>query len=109
MLGVSRFVTRREAEPSPESPEALFSTLQPTDRDVRHLWAHQADLLRDYHKSSASDIALELPTGAGKTLVGLLIAEFRRRANGSRTAYLSRRSSLPSRSPLMRRATASTR
>jgi hypothetical protein len=34
------------------------------------------------------DLALELPTGTGKTLVGLLIGEFRRRARNERVAFL---------------------
>jgi replicative superfamily II helicase len=33
-------------------------------------------------------VAIELPTGAGKTLVGLLIAEFRRQTFNERVAYL---------------------
>jgi hypothetical protein len=35
-----------------------------------------------------SDVALQLPTGSGKTLVGLLIAEWRRRKNGEKIVYL---------------------
>jgi hypothetical protein len=35
-----------------------------------------------------ADVALELPTGSGKTLVGLLIAEYRRRKQGLRSAFL---------------------
>jgi len=31
-----------------------------------------------------TDVALQLPTGSGKTLVGLLIAEWRRRKYGER-------------------------
>ena len=34
------------------------------------------------------DVALQLPTGSGKTLVGLLIAEWRRRRNQERVVYL---------------------
>ena len=34
------------------------------------------------------DIALQLPTGSGKTLVGLLMAEWRRRRYGERVVYL---------------------
>jgi hypothetical protein len=85
---VPRFVTRRDVAPPVESPEALFRELRPRDGIVRHLWAHQADLLRSYHALQATDVAVELPTGAGKTLVGLLLAEYRRRAHGDRVAYL---------------------
>lgn len=71
-------------------PEALFHDLKARSPEIKHLWSQQADLLRSYHKSylRANDIALELPTGAGKTLVGLLIAESRRRNFNERVAYL---------------------
>ena len=47
-------------------------------------------MLRAYYQThrTSQDIAIELPTGAGKTLVGLLIAEWRRQAFGERVAYL---------------------
>lgn len=83
-----RFRTRAEAEPRIESPESLFRELRPRDGAVRHLWAHQADLLRSYRDLDTTDVAVELPTGAGKTLVGLLLAEYRRRAHSERVAYL---------------------
>jgi hypothetical protein len=78
------------AEEAPESPEALFRELRPRDRRVRDLYLRQGDVLRAYHelKPQPRDVALELPTGAGKTLVGLLIAEYRRRALGHRVAFL---------------------
>ncbi len=40
----------------------------------------QADIWREYQKSAldAKDVALQLPTGGGKTLVGVAIAEWRR-------------------------------
>jgi Helicase C-terminal domain len=82
-----RFVTRAERPTIPDSPEALFRSLRPTDSLVRHLWAHQADLLREL-PAGVADVALELPTGGGKTLVGLLLAEYHRRARGHRVAYL---------------------
>ena len=71
-------------------PETLFHALQGRASEIKHLWSQQADLIRSYHKdySNESDVALELPTGSGKTLVGLLIAEWRRRSLGSRVAYL---------------------
>lgn len=37
---------------------------------------------------NSPDVALELPTGTGKTLIGLLIAEWRRRKQGERVLYL---------------------
>ncbi len=84
------FRTGAAEKPRPADPESLFRDLRGRLPDVRHLWSHQADLLRAYAEKhlTSPDVALELPTGAGKTLVGLLIAEFRRRKNDERTAYL---------------------
>src|SRR5262245_14167448 len=86
----ARFRTSRDTVKAPESPEALFHELRPTDRAIRDLLSRQADVLREYSNLGPElpDVALELPTGAGKTLVGLLLADFRRRAHGKRSAYL---------------------
>lgn len=75
---------------APETPEDLYDTLQGTDPDVHHLWSHQADALRTYFDNhcDSQDVALEFPTGAGKTLVGLLIAEWRRRKLRERVAFV---------------------
>ncbi len=74
----------------PADPETLFHNLRGRAPEIKHLWSHQADLLRAYHKQcgNARDVAIELPTGSGKTLVGLLIAEWRRQSLGARVAYL---------------------
>src|SRR5258707_838044 len=84
------FKTDFEDTGCPADPELLFHDLTGRAEEIRHLWSHQADLLRAYTKEhlQTADIALELPTGAGKTLVALLIAEFRRRKFGDRVAYL---------------------
>lgn len=84
------FVTRSRQREGPESPEALFRELRPTNPNVRDLLLRQGDALRVYkdgHTDDA-DVAIELPTGGGKTLVGLLVGEWRRRALGQRVAYL---------------------
>lgn len=74
---------------APDTPEDLFYELQRGD-EVKKLWSQQADVLRDYHSEyrEADDVAFELPTGSGKTLTALLIAEWRRLANRQRVAYL---------------------
>jgi len=69
--------------------EVLFRDRKSRDPKIQHLWSHQADIIREYHKAiDHKDIALELPTGTGKTLVGLLIAEWRRLTLGERVVYL---------------------
>ncbi|MHB0947038.1 MAG: DEAD/DEAH box helicase [Sedimentisphaerales bacterium] len=70
------------------TPEELLNDLK--TRKIKGLIAHQADILRAYYDQhdKATDIALQLPTGSGKTLVGLLIAEWRRIKYGERVIYL---------------------
>ncbi|HKQ97772.1 MAG TPA: DEAD/DEAH box helicase [Candidatus Polarisedimenticolia bacterium] len=73
-----------------ESPEELFSKLPNRSKTHGYLRGPQADALREYLKRAADrDIALELPTGTGKTLVGLLIAEWCRRRSSQKVAYLT--------------------
>ncbi len=78
--------TKRGTQRFP-SPEELYlsGTLPRTTEAVDSLWLHQGDVIRAYaenHQNTA-DLALELPTGTGKTLPGLLIAEWvRRKAEG---------------------------
>ncbi len=70
------------------SPRALFRDL-PRDPGVPFLWGHKDRILEGYERhAEVADLALELPTGTGKTLIGLLIAEWRRRAQGERVLYL---------------------
>lgn len=85
-----KFVFRPVPGALPASPEALFSDLSRPLGGPPYLWSHQADLLRAYSGKHLddSDVAIELPTGAGKTLVGQLIGEWRRRVRQERVAYL---------------------
>lgn len=84
------FKTGRPVEHAPSDPESLFRDLRGRSPEIKHLWSHQADLLRAYDRScfDVPDVALELPTGAGKTMVGLLLAEYRRRKARDRVVYL---------------------
>jgi Rad3-related DNA helicase len=72
----------------PDSPDRLFRDLP--RRKLASLFDHQGQMLRTYVAKalSVSDVALQLPTGSGKTLVGLLLAEWRRRKFGERVLYL---------------------
>lgn len=73
---------------APESPDRLFHDLP--RRKHASLYDHQGQVLRNYvaHALMESDVALQLPTGSGKTLVGLLLAEWRRRKFSERVLYL---------------------
>lgn len=70
-----------------ETPEEMYlrGALPRMADAVSSLWIHQGDVLRTYAENhqDTSDLALELPTGTGKTLPGLLIAEWvRHKAEG---------------------------
>ncbi|HBV86898.1 MAG TPA: helicase II [Desulfosporosinus sp.] len=71
-----------------KDPESIFRDLQIPN--VKGLWSQQADVLREYYSNyrNKHNIAIELPTGTGKTLVGLLIAEYRRKCKEERVVYL---------------------
>ena len=71
-----------------ESPDRLFLDLP--KRRHPSLFDHQGQMLRNYVAKAlkAKDVALQLPTGSGKTLVGLLLAEWRRRKFGEKVVYL---------------------
>ncbi|MEX2374115.1 MAG: DEAD/DEAH box helicase [Dehalococcoidia bacterium] len=75
---------------APESPEALFYALNARPTTHSYLRGPQQDVLRKYVDEAVDlpDVALELPTGTGKTLVGLLVADWRRRRSGEKVAYL---------------------
>lgn len=71
-----------------DTPEELYlrGALPRTANAVDSLWLHQGDVIRAYAEKyqNVPDLALELPTGTGKTLPGLLIAEWvRRKKRGS--------------------------
>jgi hypothetical protein len=89
------FKKRAARAPVPASPEALYPMLSHGPDAPRELWSRQADVLRAYdglkNKSGQfpADVAIELPTGAGKTLVGCLIAEWRRRKYEEPVAYVA--------------------
>lgn len=73
---------------SVESPEAMFMDF--SDRSLKGLLTHQGHIIGKYLQGAVekSDVAFKLPTGSGKTLVGLLIAEWRRRKFGERALYV---------------------
>jgi hypothetical protein len=72
----------------PDSPEKLILDLP--RRKIPDVMPHQSTIMRAYASQAINeqDVALQLPTGSGKTLVGLLIAEWLRRKNQERIVYL---------------------
>lgn len=82
------FKTPPTASSVPETPDKLFREL--TRRKFPDVLPHQASMMQAYAAKAVGtpDVALQLPTGSGKTLVGLLIAEWRRRKFRERVVYL---------------------
>ena len=86
---MSLFKIPSSSETTTENPVLLFRDLK-RDPEVKFLWGHQEKILDAYYanKLEDKDLAIELPTGTGKTLVGLLIGEFRRRSRQERIVFL---------------------
>lgn len=87
--GEMPFNLKKSQRVAGDSPESLFNDLRGR-RTIEGLLSHQADVLRSYKDNAldAPDVALQLPTGSGKTLVGLLLGEWRRLKNSERVVYL---------------------
>lgn len=81
---------------TPEEPteeidiETLFKDLKKRSPEIKSLYAQQADIIREYQSKhiKTENVGIELPTGSGKTLIGLLIGEWRRRFLKQRIFYL---------------------
>ncbi|WFU40833.1 DEAD/DEAH box helicase [Bradyrhizobium sp. CB82] len=75
-------------EAVPDSPEKLL--LELPRRKIPGVLLHQGQTMQQYVARGllASDVAMQLPTGSGKTLVGLLIGEWLRRKNNERIVFL---------------------
>jgi hypothetical protein len=84
-----KFRVPGDESPNVDSPSLLFRDL-PRDESIKFLWGHQEKMLDEYFSKhlESPDVALELPTGSGKTLVGLLIAEYTRRREPAAVAFL---------------------
>lgn len=70
------------------SPQEMYEDYK--RKKIPGLLNHQSDMLDRYMKEGISkkNVALELPTGSGKTLIGLIIGEYRRRKNKEKVLYL---------------------
>ncbi|WP_092866071.1 DEAD/DEAH box helicase [Albimonas pacifica] len=82
------FKKKKPTSTAPSTPVGLLPLL--TRRSIPDAMSHQKDMLSVYAEdmSRSSDVAMQLPTGSGKTLVGLFIAEWRRRKFKDRVVYL---------------------
>ncbi len=82
------FVRTTSSGASHVSPGELYRDLPRRPGAVPGLWAHQSEMLKTFTShANKPDVALELPTGTGKTLTGLLIAEWTRRSRRARVIY----------------------
>ena len=81
------FKTRKKEEFLYSSPQEMYQ-----DNKLKKIMGpldYQAAMLDLYIKNvDKKTVALELPTGSGKTLVGLLIGEYRRRKNKEKVLFL---------------------
>lgn len=82
------FKPRKTQSPVLADPVQLFRSLP--HREIETENPHQREVLLEYAAKhhAKPDLAIQLPTGSGKTLVGLMIAEWRRRKNDERVVYL---------------------
>lgn len=71
-----------------KTPQEMFDDYK--NKKITSIYDYQSKMIDLYlaEESGIKDIALELPTGTGKTLIGLLIGEFRRRKNKEKILYL---------------------
>lgn len=82
------FKKSRVSQVTIETPEALLHDLR--SKKIKAPFSHQADMWRRYVEKALDkpDVALQLPTGSGKTLVGLILAEWRRQKFKEKVIYV---------------------
>ena len=75
MVDLSK-IGRPSASAKSLNPLEIFGRLPATPSTPNDLWSGQSEALRQWHdKRDASDVLISLNTGAGKTVVGLLVAQ----------------------------------
>ena len=76
LIDFSKLAPSSGSTPGDVDPIKLFHSLTVADSNINDLWLAQGDALREWHANRAEgDVAVVLNTGAGKTLVGLLMAQ----------------------------------
>nr|NLU58563.1 DEAD/DEAH box helicase [Pseudomonas sp. BIGb0427] len=73
---------------SVNTPESMLHDIR--TKRIEGPLARQADVWREYVDTALDlpDVAIRLPTGSGKTLVGVVLGEWRRRKYEERVVYL---------------------
>ena len=62
--------------PRPTDPAEVFKRLNLRQSGIENLWDTQGEALREWTKRrTATDVVVEMNTGGGKTLVGLIVAQ----------------------------------
>jgi len=83
------FINKRKIEFTYQSPVEMYKDNKSGNKKIMGLLDYQRDMLEGYMtRINRGNIAIEMPTGSGKTLVGLLIGEFRRRKEHEKVVYL---------------------
>ncbi|MEM9773110.1 MAG: DEAD/DEAH box helicase [Chloroflexota bacterium] len=82
------FKTVNQTNFTSNSPEEMFHDIRP--KNIEGALAQQADIWRTYQREASKkpDVAIKMPTGSGKTLVGLVLGEWRRRKYQEQVVYL---------------------
>lgn len=87
------FKTKKHESINFDTPQEMFQDNR--RKKTMGIFDYQSQMLDNYMTTIDStgrilkrSVALELPTGSGKTLIGLLISEFHRRKYGRKTLYL---------------------
>lgn len=87
-MSLGNFTRRGGGGSKPTDPQALFDSLT-LRGSVENLWQPQSAALNEWHKHrTESDITIEMPTGGGKTLVGLLVAQSIANESKGRVVYV---------------------
>lgn len=78
-----------DSKPQEVEPRAILRSLPVREKAINDLWDGQAQALAQWHQNrTREDNLILLNTGAGKTIVGLLIAESLRRETNGNVLYL---------------------
>jgi hypothetical protein len=82
------FSLSKKSSISYSDPEKLFADNK--KKRIKGLLSYQADIIRNYLAEGLdkTDVSIQLPTGAGKTLIGSLIGDWLRQTRNERVLYL---------------------